>query len=57
MKDTVINRREFLRNIGMLGAGVLLSASPWLSVFQKLRKLPMKNAVWLLSGRDREDVS
>ena len=28
-----INRREFLKNIGMLGAGVFLAASPWLSAF------------------------
>ena len=31
-----INRREFLKNIGMLGAGVLLSASPWLSAFSEV---------------------
>ncbi|WP_294614729.1 twin-arginine translocation signal domain-containing protein, partial [uncultured Bacteroides sp.] len=30
MKDTLISRREFLKNLGVLGAGVLLSASPWL---------------------------
>ena len=36
MKNTLINRREFLRDIGMLGAGVLLSASPWLSAFSEV---------------------
>mgnify|MGYP002265139313 CR=1 FL=1 len=38
MKDTLINRREFLKNIGMLGAGVLLSASPWLSAFSEVKE-------------------
>lgn len=56
MKDTLINRREFLKNIGVLGAGVLLSASPWLSAFSEVKKLPMKNAVWLLLGRDHGDA-
>ena len=51
MKDTLINRREFLKNIGVLGAGVLLSASPWLSAFSEV-----KNAVWLLLGRDHGDA-
>lgn len=38
MKDTLISRREFLKDIGMIGAGVLLSASPWLSAFCKQSK-------------------
>ena len=38
MKDTLINRREFLKNIGVLGAGVLLSASPWLSAFSEVKE-------------------
>ncbi|MCI5665057.1 MAG: Gfo/Idh/MocA family oxidoreductase [Mediterranea sp.] len=36
MKDTNINRREFLKNIGMLGAGALMAASPWLSAFSEV---------------------
>lgn len=36
MKDTLISRREFLKDIGMIGAGVLLSASPWLSAFSEV---------------------
>ena len=35
MKHTQISRREFLKNIGMTGAGVLLAASPWLSAFSE----------------------
>ena len=35
MKHTPISRREFLKNIGMTGAGVLLAASPWLSAFSE----------------------
>ena len=38
MKDALISRREFLKDIGILGAGVLLSASPWLSVFSEVTK-------------------
>lgn len=37
MKDTNINRREFLKNIGMLGAGALMAASPWLSAFSEVK--------------------
>ena len=36
MKDALINRREFLRNLGVIGAGTLLSISPWLSVFSEV---------------------
>lgn len=56
MKDTLINRREFLKNIGVLGAGVLLSASPWLSAFSEVKETSNENAVWLLLGRDRGDA-
>lgn len=35
MKHTPISRREFLKNIVMTGAGVLLAASPWLSAFSE----------------------
>lgn len=35
MKHTQISRREFLKNIGMTGVGVLLAASPWLSAFSE----------------------
>ena len=33
MKHTTINRREFLKNIGMLSTSAVLVASPWLSAF------------------------
>ncbi len=36
MKDTSISRRDFLKNIGMIGAGTLLAASPWLSAFSEV---------------------
>lgn len=42
MKDTPISRRDFLRNMGIAGAGALLAASPWLSAFQKSRIHQMK---------------
>ena len=31
--NEVINRRDFLRNLGIAGAGVLAATSPWLSAF------------------------
>lgn len=36
MKHTQISRREFLRNIGVAGAGVLMASSPWLSAFSEV---------------------
>lgn len=33
MKNTTINRRDFLKDLGMLGGGAMLLTSPWLSVF------------------------
>ena len=33
MKHTPISRRDFLKNLGIAGAGTLLAASPWLSAF------------------------
>ena len=33
MKDYAINRREFLKDLGMLGGGAMLMTSPWLNVF------------------------
>ena len=36
MKDTPISRRDFLRNMGIAGAGALLAASPWLSAFSEI---------------------
>ncbi|MBQ9533552.1 MAG: Gfo/Idh/MocA family oxidoreductase [Prevotella sp.] len=33
MNENQINRREFLRDLGMLGAGVLAATSPWLKTF------------------------
>ena len=38
MKDSYINRREFLRNLGFLGAGALIATSPWLSAFAEVRE-------------------
>jgi len=38
MKDNVINRREFLRNLGTAGLGVLAATSPWLSAFSEARE-------------------
>lgn len=32
---TNINRRQFLKNMGMIGGGVLLATSPWFSVFSE----------------------
>lgn len=32
-----MERRDFLKNIGMLGAGTLLMSSPWLSVFADVK--------------------
>ena len=43
MKHTQISRREFLKNIGMTGAGVLLAA--------------MKNVVWGLLDQAHEVAS
>lgn len=34
----VIDRREFLKNIGILGTGALLVSSPWLSVFADVKE-------------------
>jgi len=36
MKQEFINRREFLRNLGIAGAGAVLAASPWLSAFSEV---------------------
>lgn len=33
MKDHTLTRRDFLKDLGMLGGGALLLTSPWLSVF------------------------
>lgn len=33
MKDTPISRRDFLKNMGIAGAGAFLAQSPWLSAF------------------------
>ena len=38
MKNTKIDRREFLRNIGILGTGALMMSSPWLSVFANAKE-------------------
>lgn len=35
MKDE-LSRRDFLKNLGMLGAGALLMTSPWLSAFSEV---------------------
>ena len=36
MKPTSISRRDFLKNLGMAGAGALMAASPWLSAFSEV---------------------
>ena len=36
MKHTPISRRDFLKNLGIAGAGTLLAASPWLSAFSEV---------------------
>lgn len=38
MKDNTISRRDFLKNMGVAGAGVLLASSPWLSAFSDVTK-------------------
>ena len=53
MKHTPISRREFLKNIGMTGAGVLLAASPWLSAFSEAVNT-MRNVVWGLLDQAHE---
>lgn len=35
MENNPISRRDFLKNIGMASAGVLLASSPWLSAFSE----------------------
>lgn len=36
MKNSSTNRREFLKNIGILGTGLLIATSPWLSAFSEV---------------------
>ncbi len=38
MEDNTISRRVFLKNLGMVGTGVLLAASPWLSAFSDVKE-------------------
>ena len=35
-KENEISRREFLRNLGLAGAGILAATSPWLSTFSEV---------------------
>lgn len=35
MNDHLMNRRDFIRNVGLTGLGAFLAASPWLSVFSE----------------------
>lgn len=55
MKDTPISRRDFLKNMGIAGAGAFLAASPWLSAFSEVTNTSSENAVWQLSVPVRED--
>ena len=36
MKQDFISRRDFLKNIGIVGASAVLAASPWLSTFSEV---------------------
>ena len=36
MDEKKINRRDFLRQLGVAGAGILAATSPWLSAFGEL---------------------
>lgn len=36
MAHALISRRDFLKNLGIAGTGVLLAASPWLSAFSEV---------------------
>lgn len=36
MKDESMDRRDFLKRMGVMGGGLLLSASPWLSAFSEV---------------------
>ena len=38
MEENQINRRDFLRGLGMAGLGVLATTSPWLSAFSEVRE-------------------
>ena len=49
MKHTPISRRDFLKNLGIAGAGTLLAASPWLSAFSEVMNTSTKSVVWQLS--------
>ena len=51
MKDALINRREFLRNLGVIGAGTLLSISPWLSVFSEVVETSSEKCHLAIIGR------
>ncbi len=37
MEEKQIDRRTFLQNLGLMGAGVLAATSPWLSVFSDVK--------------------
>lgn len=38
MEENQINRRDFLKGLGMAGLGVLATTSPWLSAFSEVRE-------------------
>ena len=57
MKNMMMDRREFLKNLGMLSTGAVLLSSPWLSVFADVKETAKENVDWLLSVRDRVVVS
>lgn len=38
MDNHQINRREFLKDLGMAGLGVLAATSPWLSAFSEAKE-------------------
>ena len=56
MKDYTLNRRDFLKDLGILGGGAVLLASPWLNVFADTaatRKEKCRLAVIGLGSRGR----
>ena len=43
MTKSVIDRRTFLKQLGMVGAGALAVSSPWLSAFSEVENTKKEN--------------